>query len=715
VPGLTHWQHPGWHALFPANNSPASVLAEFLTAGLGAVCMNWQTAPAATELEGRVLEWVRDMLGLPANLQGVIQDSASSATLCALVSARERATDFEANEKGLRRPLTVYVTRQTHSSVEKGVKIAGFGRENLRFVETNAAWAMIPEKLEEAVRRDEAAGLRPACVVATLGTTSSAAVDPLRLIGEVAAAHGLWLHVDAAYAGTAALCPENRWMLDGAELMDSFVFNPHKWMLTNFDCSAYFVKEPEYLVRALEIHPDYLKTKADPYVRNYRDWGIQLGRRFRALKLWFVIRSYGVEGLQAMVREHIRLAQMFAAWVDSAPGFEILAPVRFGVVCFRLNNGRDEDGLTALNKTLLDRLNASGKMHLSSTVLNGKFTLRMVVGQRLTAERHVRSAWELIRKAAADLRETTREFPPLPAPRPLTPTPPPPPKLEPKPETAPPPPAVPKPAPPKADPPPAAAAPLRPTPPPVPPAPQRMTVKPVPPEAPAAKPARSVPTEPPPAPKAAALRESKPRAAEKAVPKPQQAAPPPRPLPPAPSEPLPPLVLAGPRLDLVSCGLDFVEMILNDKSALAAALNATIPDGWPVSPEVQPLFRDMLRSNPAASDWVGYVAVLRSERTVIGDIGFLGPPDDAGSVEIGYSVVAGRRGRGYAAEMIGILVRWALRDERVRRIKAHTDPENGASMKVLEKNGFQRAGTSAFLDQGDKIGWILERSDAPIL
>lgn len=405
LPGITHWQHPGWHGYFPANNSPASVLAEFLTAGLGAQCMSWQTSPAAAELENRVLEWLRGMLGLPDNLQGVIQDTASTATLCALISAREKATGFEANEKGLKRPLTVYASEQTHSSVEKGVKIAGYGRENLRFVDTNAAFAMIPEKLEAAIRRDEAAGLRPACVVATLGTTSSTAVDPLRAIGEIAVRHGMWLHVDAAYAGTAALCPENRWMLDGAELMDSFVFNPHKWMLTNFDCSAYYVKEPEYLIRAFEIHPEYLKTGVDPFVRNYRDWGIQLGRRFRALKLWFVIRSYGVEGLRAFVREHLRLARMFAAWVESAPPFEVLAPVRFGVVCFRLNDGRGEEGLTAFNKALLDGLNASGKVFLTHTVLDGKFTLRMVIGQRLTAERHVRAAWDLIRKTAAALLE----------------------------------------------------------------------------------------------------------------------------------------------------------------------------------------------------------------------------------------------------------------------------------------------------------------------
>lgn len=403
LPGMTHWQHPGWHAYFPANNSPASVLAELLTAGLGAQGMVWQTSPAAAELEDAVLEWLRKMLGLPEGMAGVIQDTASTATLCALLSAREKATDFESNEKGLKRGLTVYASEETHSSIEKGVKIAGFGRANLRLIPTDLEFAMVPEKLEEAIRKDKEQGLQPACVVATLGTTSSTAVDPLRAIGAIARRHGAWLHVDAAYAGTAAVLPEMRWMLDGAEDMDSFVFNPHKWMLTNFDCSAYFVKEPGWLLRTFEIHPEYLKTGVDPYVKNYRDWGIQLGRRFRALKLWFVVRSYGVEGLQAFVREHLRLARLFKGWVEETPNFELMAPVRFGLVCFRLNDGRKEEALNRLNKELLDRLNATGKVYLSRTVLKGKFTLRMVIGQRTTAERHVRSAWELVRSIYDEL------------------------------------------------------------------------------------------------------------------------------------------------------------------------------------------------------------------------------------------------------------------------------------------------------------------------
>jgi aromatic-L-amino-acid decarboxylase len=398
LPGISHWQHPGWNAYFPANNSPESILGEMLAAGLGTMGMSWQVSPAVAELEDLVMEWLRRMLGLPEGFSGVIQDTASTGTLSALLTARERATNYDSNDKGLRHPLIAYATSETHSSLEKGIKISGYGRENLRMIETDENFAMIPDKLEAAIIRDRAAGLQPTIAIATLGTTSSTAVDPLRAIGEIAARYGLWLHVDAAYAGTAAVCPENRWMLDGAEYMDSFLFNPHKWMLTNFDCSAYFVKDPGALIRTFEIHPEYLKTDADPYVKNHRDWGIQLGRRFRALKLWFVLRSYGVEGLQAYVREHLRLAQLFKVWVESEPNFEILAPVRFGLVCFRFNDGRSEEALTAVNKALLDRLNASGAVALSHTVLRGKYTLRMAIGTRTTEERHVRAAWELIRE-----------------------------------------------------------------------------------------------------------------------------------------------------------------------------------------------------------------------------------------------------------------------------------------------------------------------------
>ena len=405
MPGITHWQHPGWFAYFPANNSPASVLAELLTAGLGAQCMSWQTSPAATELEEVVCDWLRQMIGLPEGFTGVIQDSASSATLCALLSARERATGFEANESGARAPLTVYASNEVHSSAEKGVKIAGYGRRNLRRVPTDARFAMVPDKLEEAILEDKAAGLVPAMVMGTAGTTSSGAVDPLRAVGEICRRHGVWFHVDAAWAGTAALLPEARWVLDGAELADSLVFNPHKWMLTNFDCSAYFVRDPGALVRALEIHPEYLKTGPDAKVKNLRDWGIPLGRRFRALKLWFVVRGYGVEGLQAMVREHLRLAALVKEWVEADPRFELMAPADLALVCFRLNDGRDEAGLDDLNRRFLERVNAAGPVHLTHTTLGGKFTVRLVVGQRTTEERHVRAAWDILSAAADEALE----------------------------------------------------------------------------------------------------------------------------------------------------------------------------------------------------------------------------------------------------------------------------------------------------------------------
>ncbi|MEW6623909.1 MAG: aminotransferase class I/II-fold pyridoxal phosphate-dependent enzyme [Bacillota bacterium] len=404
LPGITHWQHPSWFAYFPANNSPPSVLAELLTAGLGAQCMIWQTSPAAAELEEVVMEWLRKMLGLPEGMVGVIQDTASTATLCALLTAREAATNFETNMKGARVPLVVYASEETHSSLEKGVKIAGFGKEYLRYIPTDENFAVIPSKLEEAIEKDKREGLLPACVVATLGTTSSTAIDPLEPIGEICRRHNLWFHVDAAFAGTAALLEEKRFMLKGIDKADSFVFNPHKWMFTNFDCSAYFVKDPGLLIRTFEIHPEYLKTGVDAQVKNYRDWGIQLGRRFRALKLWFVIRSYGVKGLQEMIREHLRLAQLFKGWVEEDSRFEIMAPVNVSVVCFRLNNGAaTEDELEKLNKELLERINATGKIFLTHTSLKGRYVIRMAVGQRTTEEQHVYDAWKLIQEKAGEV------------------------------------------------------------------------------------------------------------------------------------------------------------------------------------------------------------------------------------------------------------------------------------------------------------------------
>lgn len=406
MPGITHWQHPYWFAYFPANNSPPSILGEFLTAALGAQCMIWKTSPAAEELEEVTMDWLSKMIGLPEGMVGVIQDSASTATLVALICAREKASDFQINDKGFNEPFIVYCSEEAHSSIMKGAKIAGYGKENVRLITVDENFAMDHTKLEKAIILDKANGLKPVCVCATLGTTSSAGVDSLKEIGVICKKYDLWLHVDAAYAGTAAILPEKRWIMDGVEYVDSFVFNPHKWLLTNFDCSAYFIKDKKMLKKTFEIQPEYLKTGVDKVVNNYRDWGIQLGRRFRALKLWFVLRSYGVEGLQNMVREHIRLAQLLKRWIDSDQRFELMAPVDFSLVCFRLKpKNRSERQLNDLNKQLLDFINQTGKTLLTHTLLKGKYVIRFCIAQRTTKEEHVRRTWELIIDNAEKLLE----------------------------------------------------------------------------------------------------------------------------------------------------------------------------------------------------------------------------------------------------------------------------------------------------------------------
>jgi len=405
VPGMTHWNHPGWMAYFPCNNSPPSILAEMLTAAMGAQGMSWATSPAATELEQTVMDWVRQMLGLPDSFTGVIQDTASTATLVALLTARERATGFAAGQHGLAAGgarLTVYASREAHSSVDKAVKFAGYGLDYLRHIGTDAAFALRPAELERAIADDRAAGLIPACVVASIGTTSSTAIDPVAEIADICRRHGVWLHVDAAYAGTAALVPELRAPFVGVESADSFVFNPHKWMLTNFDCTGYFVRDTGALLRTFQASPEFLRTAQDPEVVNYRDWGIQLGRRFRALKLWFVIRSYGVEGLRAMIREHVALARELSTWISARADFEVLAPVPFALVCFRYRPaGPSEEEMDRLNQRLLERVNATRRFHLTHTRLDGKYVIRLVVGQRTTAREHVEAVWREIQRAIA--------------------------------------------------------------------------------------------------------------------------------------------------------------------------------------------------------------------------------------------------------------------------------------------------------------------------
>jgi aromatic-L-amino-acid/L-tryptophan decarboxylase len=407
VPGMTHWNHPGWFAYFPGNTSPPSILGEMLTAVMGAQCMSWVTSPAATELEQVTLDWLRQMIGLPAEFVGVIQDTASTATLVALLSARERATGGASGRAGIEagQGLTVYASSEAHSSVDKGVKLAGYGLDRLRQIPGDAAFALDPAALDRAIEQDLAAGLKPACVVATIGTTSSTAVDPVPAIATICRRHGIWLHVDAAYAGSAAIVPELREYFAGMDQADSIVLNPHKWLLTNFDCSAYYVRDRDALLSAFSLTPEYLRTAHDDQVVNYRDWGIQLGRRFRALKLWFVIRSYGVEGLRAMIRRHVSLAAELARWVDEAPDFERVAPVPFGLVCFRYRpRGRSEAELDSLNERLLAAINATRRVFLTHTRLGGHYVIRLVIGQRTTEREQVEEAWDIIRQAAAQLR-----------------------------------------------------------------------------------------------------------------------------------------------------------------------------------------------------------------------------------------------------------------------------------------------------------------------
>jgi aromatic-L-amino-acid decarboxylase len=402
MPGITHWQSPNFFAYFPSNNSGPSILGELLSAGLGVQGMLWSTSPACTELETHVLDWMVDLLGLPAHFKsgtvggGVIQDSASSAALCALLAARERTSGGQANLAGPDGSLVAYISTQTHSSLEKGVRIAGFGSRQLRQIAVDERFAMRPDRLAEAIAADRAAGLRPSFVCATVGTTSSTAIDPLPAIGRICRDEGLWLHVDAALAGTAALCPEFRWIHDGLELADSYNFNPHKWMFTNFDCNCFFVADRAQLIRTLSVLPEYLKNRATESgaVIDYRDWQVPLGRRFRALKLWFVLRSYGAEALQEKIRRHVALACELAGWVAADPRFELSAPRTLNLVCFRHRGGE------AANQRILDRVNGSGRAFISHTRLNGELTLRISIGQTATERRHVEQLWKLIVDAA---------------------------------------------------------------------------------------------------------------------------------------------------------------------------------------------------------------------------------------------------------------------------------------------------------------------------
>lgn len=405
LPGLTHWQSPNFFAYFPANSSGPSVLGELLAAALGVQGMLWTTSPACTELETHLMDWLVDMLDLPRHFLstgqggGVIQDSASGAALCALLAARERATGFRANERGGDGRLTAYASTQTHSSIEKAVKIAGIGRQNLRQVPVDSSLAMRPDDLARYIEQDLKDGKVPFFVCGTVGTTSTNAIDPLPAIGGICREYGLWLHVDAAMAGASSLCPEFRHLQTGVELADSYCFNPHKWMFTNFDCDCFWVADRAALIKTLSILPEYLKNQATETgaVIDYRDWQIALGRRFRALKLWFVIRHYGVEGLQFHIRHHVEMARQFAGWVRKDPEFELAVEPPLNLVCFR-HKGSDE-----FNQQLMDAVNRSGKLYLTHTRIQDRFTLRLCVAQTNTQLYHVENAWKTLKETAGSL------------------------------------------------------------------------------------------------------------------------------------------------------------------------------------------------------------------------------------------------------------------------------------------------------------------------
>ncbi len=392
VPATTHWNHPGFMAYFGISASAPGVLGELLTAALNGNGMLWKSGPAVTELEEVTLRWLRAWSGLPDDWFGITFDTASTSSLHAIAAARELA-DPEARTRGASPGLIVYTSEQSHSSIEKGAISLGMGQQNVRRIPTDDEFRMRPDVLAALIEADLAAGLKPCCVTATVGTTSTTSVDPVPAIAELCRKHKLWLHVDAAYAGSAAILPEFRWAFAGCEHADSLVTNPHKWLLTPVDCSVFYTRHPEVLRRAFSLIPEYLRTAEDPRAVNLMDYGVPLGHRFRALKLWFVMRSFGREGLADVLREHIRLAQELAKEVDADPLFERTAPSPFSVVCFRYQ-GTDEE-----NRQIQEKVNATGEVFISGTVLNGRFSLRVAIGNQATTGKHVQRVWELIRSA----------------------------------------------------------------------------------------------------------------------------------------------------------------------------------------------------------------------------------------------------------------------------------------------------------------------------
>ncbi|HEY8310225.1 MAG TPA: pyridoxal-dependent decarboxylase, partial [Gemmatimonadaceae bacterium] len=406
VPGITHWNNPSFFAYFAISASIPGILGEMLAAAMDTNAMLWKSSPSATELEVVVLDWLRQALGLREPWFGIINDTASISTMLALVAAREKV-GLDIREKGLSGRddvpiLRVYCSDQAHSSVDKGAIAIGFGHENVVHIPTDDEFRMRPDALAEAIAEDRRRGFRPVAVVATIGTTSTTSIDPVPAIADICEREGIWLHVDGAYGGSVGIVPELRHYLDGAERADSMVVNPHKWLFTPVDCSVLWVKDRALLKRAFSLVPEYLVTAESDEVVNLMDYGVQLGRRFRALKLWMVIRSFGTDGLASRIREHVRLAQEFARWVEAEPGWEIMAPHPFSLVCFRYApEGLNESQINALNQTILDRVNATGEAFLSHTKLAGRFVIRLAIGNIRTEQEHVQKTWQLLQEEAA--------------------------------------------------------------------------------------------------------------------------------------------------------------------------------------------------------------------------------------------------------------------------------------------------------------------------
>jgi aromatic-L-amino-acid/L-tryptophan decarboxylase len=400
--GITHWNHPGFMAYFNSTSSGPGILAELLTAGLGVNGMLWKTSPAFTELEKSMMNWFRQMVGLPENYWGIIYDTASTSSMHAIASAREQL-DLQIREKGMAGRndiprLRLYCSEQAHNSIDKGALTLGIGLEGIRKIPVNDKFEMIPQKLEDAIREDKLNGWLPFIVIATVGTTSTTSIDPVEAIAEITEKYKLWLHVDSAYAGVTAMIPEMKWITRGWDRADSLVINPHKWMFTPMDLSVYFTRKPDILKRAFSLSAEYLKTNQDSEVENLMDYGIQLGRRFRSLKLWFIIRYFGVNGLSERIKNHINLAKELESWIKNESDFELMAPVPFSTVCFRYHPAnKDENELNEINENLLEKINASGKIFLSHTKLNGKFTIRLTIGSIRHERRHIEEAWNLIK------------------------------------------------------------------------------------------------------------------------------------------------------------------------------------------------------------------------------------------------------------------------------------------------------------------------------